>query len=245
MLTNPATNDVSKSFDEFWNNVRSKPAHRLIRQSPIDHALFVNSSPLRDGFYIPNGKEYVKAVNQQLQSTQDKVNDLPFSWTESQVKFDSPTKVKKPRDRHDLRWSTELQPIIDQLQKSLVIVSPYFVPGKAGVEFFKTLRARNIEVTVITNSLESTDVPIAHSGYAPYREALLDMGVALYEVDGREKQKLEKDSLRSWFASRSIYTPKYLFLTTKPPLSAALILIRDPSLKTLRLVSRYILQSSQ
>ena len=203
LLTNPATDEVSRSFDEFWNNVRSKPAHRLIRQSPVDHELIVKSRSFRHGFQIPNGKEYVKAVSQRLHLMQDRAGDIPFFWTESEVKFDSPTKVKKPRDRYDLMWSTSLQPVIDQLQKSLVIVTPYFVPGDAGVEFFRKLRAKGIEVTIITNSLESTDVPIVHSGYAPYRNELLDMGVVLYEVDGREKQKLEKDSLRSWFASRS------------------------------------------
>lgn len=35
---------------------------------------------------------------------------------------------------------------------------------------------------MLTNSLEATDVPAVHGGYAPYRKALLEHGVHLYEL---------------------------------------------------------------
>ena len=35
---------------------------------------------------------------------------------------------------------------------------------------------------LLTNSLEATDVPAVHAGYAPYRMALLAYGVKLYEL---------------------------------------------------------------
>jgi putative cardiolipin synthase len=34
----------------------------------------------------------------------------------------------------------------------------------------------------LTNSLEATDVPAVHGGYAPYRKALLEHGVKLFEL---------------------------------------------------------------
>ena len=37
-------------------------------------------------------------------------------------------------------------------------------------------------MAVMTNSLATTDEPLVHFGYARYRDALLDMGVALYEM---------------------------------------------------------------
>ena len=39
-----------------------------------------------------------------------------------------------------------------------------------------------MEITVITNSLASTNHAIVHSGYAPSRKPLLKMGVKLYET---------------------------------------------------------------
>jgi putative cardiolipin synthase len=62
------------------------------------------------------------------------------------------------------------------------VVSPYFVPQASGIEWFAQLRERGVKVRVITNSLAANNHSVVHSGYAPSRRALLDMGVELYEV---------------------------------------------------------------
>ena len=67
-------------------------------------------------------------------------------------------------------------------QSSVVLSSPYFVPGASSMALLKTLRDRGVKITVLTNSLASTDEPIVHVGYSRYREALLQMGVDLYEM---------------------------------------------------------------
>ena len=41
---------------------------------------------------------------------------------------------------------------------------------------------KNVKLTVLTNSLASTDEPVVHVGYSRYREEMLDMGVDLYEL---------------------------------------------------------------
>ncbi len=71
---------------------------------------------------------------------------------------------------------------VGQAKKEVVASSPYFVPGKRGMEFIKSLRDRGVKMTVLTNSLGSTDEPIVHTGYSRYREDLLKMGVELYEL---------------------------------------------------------------
>jgi putative cardiolipin synthase len=64
----------------------------------------------------------------------------------------------------------------------VVIVSPYFIPGRRGVQAFADLRKRNVKVTILTNSLGSNDEPLVHTGYARYRPELLRSGVDLYEL---------------------------------------------------------------
>jgi putative cardiolipin synthase len=39
-----------------------------------------------------------------------------------------------------------------------------------------------VSISLLTNSLEATDVPATHGGYAPYRKALLEHGVQLFEL---------------------------------------------------------------
>lgn len=66
--------------------------------------------------------------------------------------------------------------------REVVIISPYFVPGPAGLQALQELRERGVRVRVLTNSLASTDVPMVHSAYRRYRVPLLDAGVEMYEV---------------------------------------------------------------
>lgn len=44
------------------------------------------------------------------------------------------------------------------------------------------LRKRGVRVTILTNALASTDVPMVHAGYKKYRKPLLKAGVELYEL---------------------------------------------------------------
>ena len=52
------------------------------------------------------------------------------------------------------------------------------------LEIGLTLRERGVEVKVVTNSLASNDVVIAHAAYARFRETILETGVELYEFRG-------------------------------------------------------------
>ena len=62
------------------------------------------------------------------------------------------------------------------------MISPYFVPGEPGMQIFGSLRERGVAVSVLTNSLASTDESAVHSGYAKYRKGLLNEGVKLLRV---------------------------------------------------------------
>jgi putative cardiolipin synthase len=79
--------------------------------------------------------------------------------------------------------------VIETAQDEVIVLTPYFVPGRDGVEFFRDVRARGVRVAIITNSLASTNHVAVHSGYVPYRKALLEGGVELYElkVDAAEE----------------------------------------------------------
>eukprot|EP01035_Chromulina_nebulosa_P047844 gene47844-64899_t len=72
--------------------------------------------------------------------------------------------------------------LIGQARSSLLIISPYFVPGKDMLKAFGEARARGVSIRVLTNSLASNDAPVAHVGYARHRETLLRMGIELYEL---------------------------------------------------------------
>jgi putative cardiolipin synthase len=88
--------------------------------------------------------------------------------------------------------------VMDRVMQSrteAVISSPYFIPGEAGVKALGDLRRRNVDVSVLTNSLAANDVPLVHAGYARYRVALLRADVALYELSPSQRDPEDRPML--------------------------------------------------
>jgi len=71
--------------------------------------------------------------------------------------------------------------VIRSARQELIVVSPYLIPGPTGVQALRSFRERGVRVTLMTNSLASTDEPLAHLGYRRYRVDLLRAGVEIYE----------------------------------------------------------------
>jgi putative cardiolipin synthase len=76
----------------------------------------------------------------------------------------------------------KLKQIVGEPAAEMELVSAYFVPGAGGADAFAALAERGVNVTVLTNSLEATDVAPVHAGYAKRRKSLLEAGVTLYEL---------------------------------------------------------------
>ncbi|HMC17447.1 MAG TPA: phospholipase D family protein [Albitalea sp.] len=89
---------------------------------------------------------------------------------------------------------------IRQAEKEVIASSPYFVPGPRGMALLKELRAKGVAVSVLTNSLASTDEPFVHLGYMRYRELMLDEGIDLYELSTARV----KDNSRMFLFGKSL-----------------------------------------
>lgn len=108
---------------------------------------------------------------------------LRLEWAPAQVIVDRPAKVSGDDvEPGGERLAQTLLHLVDEAKREVVLISPYFVPGKRGVEVAKRLQDRGVRLCVLTNSLAATDAPIVHVGYARYRGALIDNGVELYEL---------------------------------------------------------------
>ncbi|RYY65081.1 MAG: phospholipase D family protein, partial [Comamonadaceae bacterium] len=59
---------------------------------------------------------------------------------------------------------------------------PYFIPGPIGMAMMRKQIGDGVNVTVVTNSLGSTDEPLAYAGYERYRADMLKIGVTIYEI---------------------------------------------------------------
>lgn len=110
-------------------------------------------------------------------------NRLRLDWAPAQVIVDRPAKVSGDDvEPGGERLAQTLLHLIDEAKREVVLISPYFVPGKRGTDVAKRLQERGVRLRVLTNSLAATDAPIVHVGYSKYRGELIDDGVELYEL---------------------------------------------------------------
>ena len=128
---------------------------------------------------------------------------LGLIWGEAYVFADHPDKPFDGEVGGELLDTSVTYNVFEAIRmasEEVVASSPYFVPGPASLELLRELRSRNVKVTVLTNSLASTDEPIVHIGYSRYREELLRMGVDLYELSSSRL----KDNKRMFLFGKSL-----------------------------------------
>ncbi|WP_234990216.1 phospholipase D family protein [Roseivivax lentus] len=107
-----------------------------------------------------------------------------LEWTRVQVVADDPIKGQGIASADQLMIS-RLSNILGDINTRLDLASAYFVPGQKGTAFFTDLRDQEVEVQILTNALDTTDVFLVHSGYTRYRRELLESGISLFELKSR------------------------------------------------------------
>lgn len=208
ILIGEAVTEVSASFDEYWNHSLAFPIATLYQNSV--NKLEIEKKRQEFDAYIDMQKtsEYARILANSDLARKILQEDVNYSWAIADIFSDSPDKTEADRDRDDLHLITKLGPYLIQAKKELVVVSPYFVPGKQGTKTLTDLVARGIEVKILTNSLASNDVEVVHAGYSKYRKDLLKGGVQLFEMSSTLKD-IEGPSEKRLGMSKSSLHAKY------------------------------------
>jgi putative cardiolipin synthase len=173
--------EASRSFDEYWNSESAYPVAGLLPR-PSD-ALYAQVrdqwTKLRDA--EPAAK-YLEAVRNQRLVEDILAGTLSVEWVPARLLADDPAKVLHPPEDTALHMLPQLWEALGQPLNELVLVSPYFIPGREGTDNLVAIAARGVKVSILTNSLAAADVAPAYAGYSRYREELLRGGVHLYEL---------------------------------------------------------------
>ena len=211
-----AVPEISGDFDEYWNSRHSYPTESVINSRKVsDRKRLRLQNELEQAMKTSAAKEYLDRLRSAPVIQKIEQGELSWFWGNASVYADLPDKVTMTEMNDQAYMSPRLLPYFNKAKEKVVMVSAYFVPGKDGVEFIRSLRARGIEVTIVTNSLASTDVAMVHAGYARYREALLDAGVELIEMKPKireSKRKLTGSSKASLHAKTYIIDDRIIFV---------------------------------
>ena len=180
LTVGPVVRDVSGDFDRYWASDSAYPIDRLVARPPPQTLAALEAAAVQTA-YAPAAQAYVQAIAGQPFMRALLEQRLPFEWAVVHMVSDDPSKGLGKADDEELMWS-RLKLVMRRPQHEMVLISPYFVPGEEGTRFFTDLARAGVAITVVTNSLESTDVVAVHAGYAKRRRALLEAGVRLYET---------------------------------------------------------------
>jgi len=173
--------DVSDAFDRYWNAPASIPISALLGRSGDPASLDALRAELAAFVESQRDSPYVTRARSQLTELMA-AGTAGFFWGKAYLLYDDPAKISRAPEDTEGHLLPQFADLGAQVRHELLIVSPYFVPGDAGVAWLRGLVKRGVRVTVLTNSLAATDVGAVHAGYQRYREALLEADVRLYEV---------------------------------------------------------------
>lgn len=179
-----AATDVSADFARYWASPYACDVQDLILALPDCAAQF--QSRMMTVRATPLGQRAAKQV------AAFDLDGLSLTWVHAAVFSDDPAKILDKdggRDQLIQRLLTAIGPP----KISVDLISAYFIPGTAAVQRLADYAARGVRVRTLTNALESTDVAVVHSGYAPYRPKMISSGVEVYELrsDGGPKRRFK------------------------------------------------------
>lgn len=211
LASGPIVSELSNSFDAYWNSdavvpVRAIPGFKnartrlpVLRQTLQDHAQTLIST------------EYGQSLSGLPLRT--RLDSGTASWLAavSHAVVDPPEKVEG--DSHvsetlvGQMFGLKLDP-----KRELILISPYFVPGKMGTQWLQYLRGQGVQVRILTNSLAANDVPLVHAGYARYRMPLLKSGAEIHELKAVPNRATSRPKTLSSGSSRaSLHAKSFVF----------------------------------
>lgn len=178
--------DMSASFDRYWNDAVAWPAPALLTPAQLQN--------LKETLDPEDSHWRQEPPEQPLPPALD-LREEPLHWAATQLLVDSPAKLipgrpPAPDDRPEDEVLQQMLALMRSARHDVLIVTPYFVPGPPAMAVFAALRERGIPVRILTNSLASTTALLAQVGYANHRKELLHLGVELYEMRAQERAQV-------------------------------------------------------
>jgi len=175
-----AVRGVSRQFDLYWNCAHAYPVAGLLG-APGPEGTALLRERIASARADPVSEAFLEAVRTAPFVQELLARRLAMEWTPATLIHDDPAKTGGTTDAPGVLLFPELVRTMGRPEKSLDMVSPYFVPGEEGAEGLAALARRGVRVRILTNSLASSEASVVYSGYAKRRIDLLRAGVELFE----------------------------------------------------------------
>lgn len=177
LISGSLVTQISADFDRYWQSQSAYPIDKIVKKI-APKKIAQAKQQLTE---LPNAETsaFLNSLNQ-TPFLRD-MNNKKIKYLPAQTELISDDPAKALDRSQKVNIAQRIDTALQQPQREIYLVSPYFVPTKTGTEKLAQLAAQGKNITVFTNSLRATDVAAVHSGYARYRKPLLQAGVHLFE----------------------------------------------------------------
>lgn len=207
------TRYATDSFNEYWNHHLSIPASVFPKaKSKKELRKLERSFAKLEQHSIDDIQRYNDIISMAQQEY--KQHKFDFSWGRGKFLADPPEKVEmtmseKESYRGDIIKA--LQHLWDKTTDSVYMSAAYFVPGQGGLEHMLREENSGVHMTIVTNSLASTNAPTVYAKWEKYRRQLIKSGADVYEfmvsaenLRGKQHDRERKQSSFSVLHSKTM-----------------------------------------
>ena len=178
----PIAESAADSFDNYWNSGIAIPITMMTGERTAEELAGMRAK-LGSATRLAARNPYIKAVGVSRFLSDLGGNALSWHWGQASWFYDDPSKSDPRSDGKEVAFlGRSLIEPIRQTEEELLLTSAYFVPRTGGERLLLGLVERGVDVSILTNSLATTDVLAVHSGYVKSRRPLLEGGVRLWEL---------------------------------------------------------------
>ncbi len=184
-LTGPVTDEISSSFEQYWNASNAIPIEAMyhIRNKPAAHRRFRSRLEANLQHILKNTPA---SLTPEYATTTQLLSDLAnkLTWAPVEILTDPPNRY------HETESSVihkRLLALKEEAESEILIHTPYLLPSDQTIRAFHTLTEQGVRVRIMTNSLMSNNHIAVHAHYKHERPRLLDAGVELYELKAKDE----------------------------------------------------------
>jgi putative cardiolipin synthase len=219
LMVGPVVPQLQTIFDDYWNSrhvyavgaVAPTSAEPAALRADFEHLVEAAGKPLP----TPTALDFlgIPPLSLDLQA-----GLAQLIWAETSVFADDPNKVVHGTSTAELAGTAMARSLraLREARSEILFFTPYFVPGTASMAGLKQAREHNISVRIVTNSMATTDEPLASLAYERHRVPLLKLGVELLELrrleDSVDDRKALGSSRARWHAKIVVIDRKTVVL---------------------------------
>jgi putative cardiolipin synthase len=190
------------SFERFWKSPLAAPVEKLYDGRGLYKKTARSTDPEIQQIYrelhtyAASKDNFEPEIHAAIDNMPARFEALARELTWGRVDFISDRPGKNATDGFSGGGLTTdaLARLLDGAKQDVVIQSPYLVLSDAALALFARVRSRGVRVRIHTNSLASTDNLQAFSGYRNQREALLKLGLEIFEF--KPNPRIQRDVMQ-------------------------------------------------